>query len=174
MFSALITRLASTVFALVLLAASILCLLEVSAGWLGNDPVLLGPNFAQYLRKRAWDDQATGLIIIALAFSGVLALLVGIRANTRLTVQSNSLIGVHIERRSLEQALARKLEHLDGVDSARVRASSKLVKVHLESKRQYSREPIEQMATGKITNWIRQYGIEPDVKVVLTARDKKA
>jgi Family of unknown function (DUF6286) len=174
MFSALITRLASTVFAMVLLAASILCSLEISAGWLGNDPVLLGPNFAQDLRMRAWDDQAIGLIIIALGVAGVVALFVGIRANTRLTIQSDSLIGVHIERRSLEQALSRKLEHLDGVDSARVRASSKLVKAQLESKRQYSREPIEQMATVEIINWIRQYGIEPDVKVVLTARDNKA
>jgi hypothetical protein len=173
MLSPLITRLASTVFAILLLVVAIVTLLEVSAGWLGNDPVVLDRNFANDLRMRAWDDQSSVIVIAALFFIGAVAVLIGLRANTKLTLASNAIDGVHVERRSLEQSLKRRLERLDGVESAHVRASSKIVKVKLESGRQLHRGVIGERAAAEVADWTRSYGLDPAIKVSLGHRSQQ-
>jgi hypothetical protein len=174
MLPPIITRLLSTVLAMILLAASTVCLLEVSAGWLGNNAVVLGPNFAEQLRMRTWDDKSTIAVLAAVAAAGAVTLTVGFWATKKLTVKSASLDSVHLERRSLEQALTRRLERLDGVDQVRVGATSKVVKVHLSSTRQHDRNSIAELVAAEVTHWTRRYSIKPAVKVSLASPNRKA
>jgi Family of unknown function (DUF6286) len=167
MITSAVTRLFSALFALALLSAAIVTLLEISAGWVGNNTVVLPHNIAQQLRNHAWDSNASVLATIGFAVLGIIALFVAMRGTRPLTLPCRFAGDTHVERRSLERTITRQLEALDGIQQARVRITNKRLDAMVVSHRQYERDTLSNVAQAHISTWIERYGISPTIHVSL-------
>ena len=142
-FVPVFTRIFSALLALALITAGVVVLVEVVAAWLGIGWTILPTDTADRFEEWHWDDRAivvTSAIVLAV---GVIALLIGLWRRAPLTIPLDDNADVTFERHALEQSLRRRVEALDGVTTARIRAGKKRLRARVDTNRRHQPEEVK-------------------------------
>ncbi len=133
----LLTRVLSVLLAVALIGAGAVLMVEVAAAWLGAGWTILPPDTVARASTWQWDDDEIVVAIASVGGVALLALLVGLWRRPPLTIGLEGCEGVAVERYALEGSLRRRLEALDGVSSARVRAGRRRVSAKVDTRRRH-------------------------------------
>lgn len=163
----LLARLFSALLALSLVAAGVIVVVEVAAARLGIGWTILPSDTVQKLRDRAWDDQAVVLTIVAVAVVGLVALLVGLWPRAPLTVPITGIPGASYERYALERSVTRRLEAVDGVTGARVRAGRRRVTARVDTNRRFRPDELRAEVESVLAQTVaeRSVALSPRVRL---------
>ncbi len=129
----IVNRLLSVIVALALLAAAVVGTIEIVAAGVGRSPWLVDYTpVGDFLRTRAWEDNAVRAILLGLALLGLLLLILAWLKDRTSDVPLGTLGGgvqTNATRRSVEQMLVASAEGQDGVSSASAKVSSRSAEV---------------------------------------------
>jgi hypothetical protein len=162
----ILTRLVAVAVALALLAAGVLLLVELVASVFGGDTVFLPVDFTDRLRSTPWDDPAVRWTVLGLglAATGLLVAALWPRPPLEIEVQ---VPGMLAERRSVEAAMRRRVQRIDGVDDVRVHADARHVSARVTTSRRHRPDLVKAAVDQELRDFIHvhELAITPLVSV---------
>ncbi len=172
----IVRRVISAVVALVLLALSIVTLVEVTLAALGRPPWLVDGGAARdELASRPWDDTVVILTSAGLMVLGVALLAVALAPGRKRSVALDSGTegaSLSVRRRSLERYLSGVAAALPGVQSARTSVRRGGLKVRADTTpmdAQQVRERVQQA----ISDRVRTLRLQPAPPVSVSVRSRE-
>jgi hypothetical protein len=146
-----LTRLLSSVAAVVLVGVGALLVVELVAGIVGAGPVVLAPDAVD--RARGWRLDETAVAPSALALLvGLVALVAALWPRPPLSVPVSGDDTLRWERLALERRLLRRLARVDGVERLRVRVGRRSVKVRATTPRRHRPAEVRDALRGALVS----------------------
>jgi hypothetical protein len=168
-----IARLVAALTALAVVAFGVVLATEAVMAWTGNQPVFLAPDTVDTLASTSWSDATVRWILAGLTAAGALLLAVALWHRPPLTVDT-TVDGVRIERHALERTLGRRLDRVDGVSSARVRAGRRALHVRVDTQRRVQPEQVATRAEDEVSAFCDRLGLDLTPKVSLRQRQRSS
>lgn len=165
----LVARLVAALAALALLALGVVVMVEAVAAWSGEPPVVLPADVVDTLESTAWSDTVVRWSGVAAIAVGLVLLAVGMWHRPPLTV-ATSVGGVRVERHGMERTLAQRLDRVDGVSSARVRAGRRMLRVRVDTRRRVDPTDVVDRAREEVERCLERLALDLRPKVSLRRR----
>ena len=161
-----LTRVLSALCALALLALGALIVIELVSNWTGNGFVILPSDWPSQLRATSWDATIVRNSLLITLVVGIVLLVISLWKRPPLTVDSSE-VGVRIERRSIETALRRRLDALDGVNGCKVRVDRKRIHAAVDTSRKMTSDSVREAVVNELRGFCALHDLQlaPDVSV---------
>jgi hypothetical protein len=150
----IVTRLLAILVALSMVAAGVFLLAELVAAVFGNDPVFLPADYTDRLRSTGWDDASVRWVSLGLGIAALVLLIGALWPRPPLDIEVQ-LPGMLAERRSVEATARRRVEDVDGVDGARVRADVRHLSARVSTNRRHRPDLVQAAVEQELRDFIR-------------------
>jgi hypothetical protein len=131
-------RIIASVIGLLVLVGGLLAAVEIAIAYVGGSPWIL-PYDAWYRHARSdsWETSSVRGLLLVMALLGLALLILQLvrRRPAALTIRSDTNATYAVRRRSVERALVRSAEGVDGIDTVRARVDRRTARVKARSNR---------------------------------------
>lgn len=162
-----LTRILSALLALALVAAGVVLVVETVASLSGDSWALLPDSTTDNLRTWGWDGQPMVPVLVIVGVVGLVCLLVGLWPRAGLTIPSGSDGDLALDRSSLEQSVRDRVERIDGVSRARVRAGRGRLVAKVDTTRGFQPDQLEPAVKAELDQAVSQHHLALTPRAVI-------